>query len=67
MIIKTTSHRSREKLARLLGYEPQGFFSFFKSGDWREVPEERIDEILKIKGITKSKLPEKARGYIKWA
>lgn len=65
-IVRTTTHRSRDKLKRLLGYETQGYFSFFKQGDWREVPEERLEEILNIKGITKSKLPEKAIQYIDW-
>jgi hypothetical protein len=65
-IIRTTSHRSRDKLKSLLGYDPQGYFSFFKHGDWREVPDDKLDEILKIKGITKSKLPDKAMQYIDW-
>jgi hypothetical protein len=67
MIIKTTSHRSREKLKQLLGYMPQGYFSFYKNGDWREVPDDRSEDVLKIKGISRSKLPETARQYIDWS
>jgi len=66
MIIKTTSHRSREKLKRTLGYMPEGYFSFHKTGDWREIPDDRSEDVLKIKGITRSKLPEGAMHYINW-
>lgn len=63
MIIRTTSHRSREKLTKLLGYMPKGYFSFEKEGDWREIPDNRID-VLEIKGVTRSKLPDRALQYI---
>jgi hypothetical protein len=66
-IIKTHSHRARAKLKSLLGTDPQGYFSFHKNGDWREIPDEQLENALKIKGITKSKLPEGALKYINWS
>lgn len=65
MIVKVNSHRARQKLTSLLGECPKGYFSFNKPGEWLEVPDN--PEILKIKGITKSKLPEGAMQYISWS
>jgi hypothetical protein len=42
---------------------PKGYFSFEKEGDWREIPDNRID-VLEIKGVTRSKLPDRALQYI---
>jgi len=63
VIVKTSSHRSRDKLKSLLGYDPPRFFSFNKIGDWRQVPIDKLNDILNIKGITRSKLPEGAIEY----
>jgi hypothetical protein len=65
-VVRTTSHRSRERLARLLGAVPVGYFSFTKRGDWREIPESKLQEAVKIPGVTKSKLPTDAMRYIDW-
>lgn len=27
---------------------PQGYFSFYKNGDWREIPDDRSEDVLKI-------------------
>lgn len=67
MIIKVNSHRARQKVENILGYLPQGYFSFYKTGEWREIKDEEFELIKNIKGITKSKLPEKAMEYWKWS
>ncbi len=67
-LIKINSHRAREKLERLLGYLPQGYYSFWKTGEWIEVSLEELQQIknTKIKGITQSKWFDTLRKYINW-
>jgi hypothetical protein len=66
-IVRVNSHRAREKMERLLGFEPTEYFSFSHDYHWWEVPDDKLEEILKIKGIRKSKLPENARECINWS
>lgn len=54
VLVKVASGRARQKLAALLGYLPQGYYSFNKKGEWRDVPAARLGEVLKIKGITRA-------------
>ena len=65
--VRTTSHRARQKLADLLGYDPQGFYRWDKRGDWREVPAERLAEALAINGVHKSQRRPEHREYIDWS
>lgn len=60
MIIRIHSHRARRNLKRVLGRLPQGYYSFHQKGEWREVTDQEFEQVKAIKGITKSKLPEKA-------
>jgi hypothetical protein len=54
MFLKTTSHRSREKLARIIGEHPQYYFTVDKSGSFVKMDDpELIARALEIKGITK--------------
>lgn len=64
-IVKVTSHRSREKLQRLIG-KTQGYFSWKRRGSWYECPDDKLEEVLKIKGIKKSKLKSDLKPYINW-
>lgn len=50
-LVRVTSHRAREKLERLLGYPPKGYFSWQRAGSWREVPADKRAAALAIKGI----------------
>ena len=54
MMIRTTSHRSREKVDWVLRRHPQYYFTFVKGGYFvkLEVPQE-IEAVLKIKGVSK--------------
>lgn len=54
-LVKVGSHRAREKLARLLGYLPPGYYSWRREGEWYEVPHDTLAEALAIKGITRAK------------
>lgn len=67
-LVRVGSHRAREKLILFLGYKPQGYFKWYKRGEWREVPEDKVEELLKeeIKGISRSKWDEDLRQYIDW-
>ena len=67
-LIRVQSHRAREKLISLLGYLPKGYYSWTRSGEWREVSPAELAKIQDagIKGITKSLWTEDLRPYIKW-
>ncbi len=54
-LVKCGSHRAREKLTRLLGYTPQGYYSFYARNHVYEVHDSRLDEAVTIKGVTKSR------------
>jgi hypothetical protein len=53
-LVKVGSHRARQKLVRLLGYLPPGYFSWQRQGEWREVPHDKLTEALAIKGISRA-------------
>jgi hypothetical protein len=55
ILVRVNSHRARERLYRLLGKPARGYFSFRFKGEFREVPESKIVEALKIKGISKTR------------
>ena len=60
VLVRTNSHRARERLFKLLGFVPKSFASFHIEGSWQEIPgdvwEKRKEEILKIKGVTKARV-----------
>jgi len=55
VLVRVSSHRSRERLFRLLGSEPDAFYSFRDSGNFYAIPAERLDEARKIAGVTKAR------------
>lgn len=59
IIVRSRSHRAREKMERALGRQTRQFFSFYQEGCWHEVTADEMPKLANIKGITKSKLPEK--------
>lgn len=67
-LIKIGSHRARDKVQRLLGRLPQGYFDWNRQGEWREVTPEELQKIkdAKIKGVTQSKWTDGLRQYIDW-
>ena len=54
-LVKVGSHRASEKLVKLLGYLPRGYFSYRREGEWREIPADKLGEALTIKGIQLAK------------
>lgn len=55
MIIKTTSHRSRDGLERVLGFVPQYHYRFDREGSFVIIEDSLIEKVLKVKGISKCK------------
>ena len=54
MILRTTSHRARSKVAGILGGHPQFYFTFEDGGCFLKVDDsEKLARILKVKGVSK--------------
>ena len=56
MLIRIKSHRCRQKLESCLGYLPQGYFSFYIRGEFREISEAEYLQVKDIKGLTKARV-----------
>lgn len=56
VILRTTSHRSRDRLQQALGRKPQYLFSFRLGSGYAEITKEEAEKILPIKGITKARV-----------
>lgn len=65
-MVRCYSHRSREKMERVLGYKPREFYSFFKKGHRWEVPIDKLPTVLGIKGIKKSRWSDDLMECICW-
>lgn len=63
-LVRVGSHRARSKLEQLLGYLPQGYFSFYRPGEFREVPADKAEAALQIKGISKARWHDDFRKYL---
>jgi hypothetical protein len=63
-IVRVRSHRAREHLKRLTGGLPPGFFSWERSGEWREIPADLLPQATAIKGVTASRRTPDLRPYI---
>lgn len=63
-LVRVNSHRARNKLARALGYLPQGYFVFLENGEYREVPPDRLPEVTKITGIRQTKWRDDLLKYL---
>jgi len=61
VIVRSRSHRSTAKLLRLVGHAVQSYGSWTvrtTAGEaWYEIPARLLEEAVKIKGITKSRMP----------
>lgn len=53
--LKFNSHRAREKAERFLGYRPKAYYNMAVDYHLYEVPEDKVEELLLIKGISKGK------------
>ena len=53
VILRIRSHQARRTLIRILGYLPQGYYSWDHPGaEWREVTAEEAGNLPRIKGVT---------------
>lgn len=52
-MVRTSSHRSRNRLARLLGERPPYYWTMAAGGCFALIPTDRLDEAERIPGITK--------------
>lgn len=55
VLVRVKSHRARRKLVTLLDGKPPTYFSFRFKGEFIPVPTERINEVLRITGISRTK------------
>ena len=67
MIIRTTSHRSREKLIRMLNRHPQFYYTMKDSGKFVKMEDSaEIEKALAIKGITKCRDQDETKYLTCW-
>ena len=64
-IVRVTSHRARKNLQQLVG-RTQGYFSWDRQGSWYECPLDKVEQVLAIKGIRRSRWKNDLRPYVKW-
>lgn len=55
MILRTHSHRARQKLEALLGFHPPYFYTFRDGAEFVEVAEPMVDTALGIKGVRRTR------------
>jgi hypothetical protein len=67
ILARTTSHRSREKLKRALGYYPQEHFSFQFEGSFVYLTPAEWEQARVIKGIRRARVDtSKLHQCMKW-
>jgi len=57
IILRTKSHRARQRLDRTIGRHPDYFFTWEDGGCFAEVTAEEYMLVKSIKGITKARVP----------
>jgi hypothetical protein len=60
IILRTKSHRARERLERTIGRHPQFFWTWEDGGCFAEVTMEEYERVKGIKGITKASVPRES-------
>jgi hypothetical protein len=67
-MLRTKSHRAREKMERAIGRHPQYYWTWEDGGCFAEVTAEEYDQVREIKGITKTRVPRsELRQCIDWS
>jgi hypothetical protein len=64
VFVRIASHRARSKLVQALGRLPQGYFSWQRHVEAREVTESEYLLVKNIKGITKCRETKDLRPYL---
>ena len=57
VILRTKSHRARQRLESILGRHPQFFWTWEDGGVFAAVTAEEYERVKRIKGITKARVP----------
>ena len=67
MMMRTTSHRSREKLERAIGRHPQYFFTMQDGGCFvkLDAPPE-IEKALRVTGVTRCRVQDESKYMQCW-
>lgn len=62
MMIRTTSHRSRAGVDRVLGGHPQYYFTFGQGGYFIKLDDpDHIEKVLKINGVSKCRCQDESK------
>jgi hypothetical protein len=62
IILRTRSHRAREKLDRTIGRHPQYYFTWKDGGCFAAVTAEEFEQVRTIKGLTRARVPKEELG-----
>jgi hypothetical protein len=57
LMLRTRSHRAREKVDRAIGRHPQYYWTWEDGGCFAEVTAKEYELVKGIKGITRTKVP----------
>ena len=60
IILRTKSHRARERMERTIGRHPDYYWTWEDGGCFAEVTEEEYEAVRNIKGITKARVSRDA-------
>ncbi len=60
VILRTKSHRARERLDRIIGRHPQYYWTWEDGGCFAEVTAAEYHAVRNIKGISKARLPHES-------
>lgn len=67
MLIRVKSHRARDRMQTVLGYLPQGYFSWEYPGEFRDVPADEVAKLTDIPGLTRARVDlTQLRPYTNW-
>jgi hypothetical protein len=68
VMLRTRSHRARERLDRAIGRHPDYYWTWEDGGCFAEVTAEEYEKVKSIKGITRAKVPrENLRRCWNWS
>lgn len=69
VFVRCKSHRDRKKLFSLLGYAPQGYWSWddYATGGFYLIPEDKLEAARKIRGVCRVRKTGDLRECIDWS
>ena len=60
VILRTKSHRARERMERAIGRHPDYYWTWDDGGCFAEVTAAEYEAVRNIKGITRAKVPRES-------